>query len=243
MTPYYQDEYVTIYHGDCREILPTLPPVAFVLTDPPYGIAYSPSTGGRGWGGKDYDLRKKFSGKNIVYGDAEPFDPAFLLNFPRVVLFGANHYADKLPASSGWIVWDKQCSDKSINFADCEMAWTNIKTPARMFRHVWDGVRKDSEVGESRMHPTQKPLALMVWVLCRYAEEDDVVLDPFMGSGTTLRAAKDLGRRAIGIEIEEKYCEIAAKRCEFMQPRLFQETATTIEIAPVQQDSLFAATA
>jgi site-specific DNA-methyltransferase (adenine-specific) len=212
LKPYYQDESCTIYHGDCREVVAVLSAVDLVLTDPPYGISYSPGSGGRGWGGKGHDLRKKFIGKNVVHGDSEPFDPAFLLGFPKVVLFGANHFSDRLPASSGWIVWDKQCSDKSINFADCEMAWTNIKTPARMFRHVWDGVRKDSEVGVSRVHPTQKPLALMAWIIKRHTREGDLILDPFMGSGTTLRAAKDLGRKAIGVEIEERYCEIAAKR-------------------------------
>lgn len=212
MQPYYSENGIQIFHGDCRDVLPSLPVPALLLTDPPYGISYSPSTGGRGWGGKGYDLKKKFSGKNIIHGDSEPFDPAFLLHYPKLVLFGANHFADKLPASSGWIVWDKQCSDKSINFADCEMAWSNIKTPARMFRHVWDGVRKDSEVGISREWPTQKPLALMAWIIRTHSAMRDLVLDPFMGSGTTLRAAKDLGRRAIGIDIAEAACEIAAKR-------------------------------
>jgi DNA modification methylase len=84
--------------------------------------------------------------------------------------------------------------------------------PARIFRHYWDGMLKDSEQGQPRLHPTQKPLVLMEWIIGRYTEPEDVILDPFMGSATTLVAAKKCGHSAIGIEIEEKYCEIAAKR-------------------------------
>lgn len=208
MKPYFEEDGITIYHGDCREVLPELQADALV-SDPPYGISYSPGRGGKGW----FPNGKTFTGDDLIVGDAEPFDPRGLLSFERVVLWGANHYADKLPPMPSWIVWDKRCDNALSNdFADCEMAWTNQGGPARVFRHLWNGLLKDSERGERRLHPAQKPLALMAYVVSKYTEEFDVVLDPFMGSGTTLRAAKDLGRRAIGIEIEEKYCEIAAKR-------------------------------
>lgn len=208
MKPYYDEGGITIYHGDCREVLPEL---AFdvVVTDPPYGIAYSPGGGGRGWGGKGVGWGKSFEGKDVVVGDAEPFDPAFLvaLNKPTV-LWGANHYANRLPASPTWLIWDKRRGLVRNDFADCEMAWTNLGGPARVYSHLWYGVWRDSQ--EERLHPTQKPLAVMHW--CLGLAPEGLVVDPFMGSGTTLRAAKDLGRKAIGIEIEEKYCEIAARR-------------------------------
>jgi len=114
-----------------------------------------------------------------------------------------------VPPSRGWLVWDKVNGDN--DFADCELAWTNIKTSVRIFRHMWNGMLRQSERDVKRVHPTQKPVALMTWCLS-FAPESNSIIDPFMGSGTTLRAAKDLGMKAIGIEIEEKYCEIAAKR-------------------------------
>lgn len=205
MKPYYEDESVTIYHGDSREIAPHLD-ADVLVTDPPYGIRYSPSQNSKkAWG------NKTFVGKTVVAGDDEPFDPTPLLRFPTVVLFGANHYADKLPPSSAWFVWDKRDGMTSNDFADCELVWSNLSGVARLLRHQWNGALRASERGEPRLHPTQKPLILMRWILSNCPEGS--VLDPFMGSGTTLRAAKDLGRRVTGIDVDERYCEIAAKRC------------------------------
>jgi site-specific DNA-methyltransferase (adenine-specific) len=205
MRPYYSDDTVTIYHGDCRDLLPTVE-ADVLVTDPPYGIRYSPSqNSSKAWS------NKTFVGQTVVAGDDEPFDPTPLLRFPSVVLFGANHYADKLPPSAAWLVWDKRDGMASNDFADCELVWTNLRDNARLFRHQWNGALRASERGEPRVHPTQKPLVLMRWLLTKCPEGS--ILDPYMGSGSTLRAAKDLGRRAIGIEIEERYCEIAAKRC------------------------------
>lgn len=210
MRPYYEDDAVTIYHADCREVLSILE-FDLIVTDPPYGIAYSPGGGGKGWGGKGVGWGKSFEGNDIVIGDHEPFDPSFLLalNVPTV-LWGANHYASRLPDSPSWFIWDKRRGLVENDFADCEMAWSNLGGPARVYSHLWYGVWRDS--CEERFHPTQKPLAVMRWNLERVPA--GVLVDPFMGSGTTLRAAKDLGKQAIGIEIEERYCEIAAKRME-----------------------------
>jgi site-specific DNA-methyltransferase (adenine-specific) len=107
-------------------------------------------------------------------------------------------------------VWDKRDGLTSNDFADCELIYTNLSGVARLFSHRWSGALRDSERGEARVHPTQKPLVLMRWLIELTVAE--TILDPYMGSGTTLRAAKDLGRKAIGIEIEERYCEIAANR-------------------------------
>ena len=205
LTPYYQDQYATIYHGDCREILPMIEPVDLVLTDPPYGISYS-----HGKGGGKLARSTAFDHHPIV-GDDRPFDPQPFLSFPDAVLWGANHYASRLPDSACWLVWDKREGVCSNDQADCEMAWTTLKQPARLNRHLWNGMLKKSERGERRCHPTQKPIAIMKWCL-GFFPKVKTVLDPFMGSGTTLRAAKDLGLKSIGIELEEKYCEIAANR-------------------------------
>ena len=207
MKPYYSDESVVLYHGDCREILPQITePVDLVLTDPPYGINYKPLRGSNG---------SKMWGDERVAGDAEPFDPSFLLRFPRLILFGANHYAHRLPPSGGWIVWDKSPAGPRVGFiySHAELAWTNLTNHIEKFCLEWEG---NSRNGEAFLHPTQKPVGLMREIIMRFGSIDSVTLDPFAGSGTTLRAAKDLGRKAIGIEIEEKYAEIAAKRMSQM---------------------------
>ena len=220
MKPYYEDGLVTLYHGDCRDLLAAiLSPVEeltypdVIVTDPPYGIGYSPGGGGRGFRsqGPPGVIRKAFTGKDVVRGDDRPFDPAFLLALSLpTVLFGANHYADRLPASPSWLVWDKRDGLPSNDFADCEMAWTNLGGPARLFSHRWSGLTKDSERGQRRTHPTQKPVALMAWVIERCPP--GLIIDPYAGSATTLMAAKRLSRRAVGIEIEERWCEDAANR-------------------------------
>lgn len=203
VTPYYQDDAVAIYHGDCREWMPD---ADVLVTDPPYGIRYSPHKNRKkAW------ANKNFAGDTVVTGDGSAFDPGSLLKYRAIVLFGANHYAHLLPPSAAWIVWDKRDGMTSNNFADCELVWTNLPDNARVFRHQWNGALRASERGEPRVHPTQKPLVLMRWILERCPP--GTILDPFMGSGTTLVAAKSLNRKAVGIEIEERYCEIAARRC------------------------------
>jgi site-specific DNA-methyltransferase (adenine-specific)/modification methylase len=144
----------------------------------------------------------------------KPFDPTHLLQFGRVVLFGGNHFADRLPPTPSWIIWDKRDGITSNDNADCELAWTNLGGPARLYRHMWNGMIKASERDKRRVHPTQKPVALMAWIIGNHTQPGDLILDPYMGSGPVARAAADLGRRYIGIEIEERYCEIAARRLE-----------------------------
>ena len=204
--PYFTDEKagIVIYHGDCREILPMLPKVDLVLTDPPYGIDHPCDFQSRGRANL-----ARCSNYPKVNGDNKPFDPRWLLGMPSI-LWGANHFASKLPDESGWLVWDKERPD-DLDQSTCELAWSNVIKGVRRLRYLWNGmIRK----GDERLyHPTQKPVELMTWCLqLRWTLEAQTILDPYMGSGTTLRAAKDLGRRAIGIEIEEKYCEIAARR-------------------------------
>lgn len=206
MKPYYQEKGITIYLGDCREILPSLPKVDLVLTDPPYGIDWgkqsaSGFSGGNG-GHRIYD--------RSVAGDNQPFDPSPFIDFPQVVLWGSNNFAQCLPIGTT-LVWFKKSYSKLGKFlSDGEVAWEKGGRGVYVAWIVWDGCAREVEQ-QNFFHPTQKPVALMRWCLERHPEAG-LVLDPFMGSGTTLRAAKDLGRKAIGIEIEEKYCEIAANR-------------------------------
>ncbi len=206
MKPYYEHAGIVIYLGDCREILPQLEPVNLILADPPYGIGYR-------HGAEKGPNASKFNNCPIV-GDDIPFDPDFIIsmNVPAI-LWGGNNYATRLPNSGGWLIWDKRVGTVVNDQSDCEIAWTNLFKTARVFYHVWDGFRRGPERNTPRVHPSQKPILLMKWCL-GFAPEAEITLDPFMGSGTTLRAAKDLERKAIGIEIEEKYCEIAAKRLE-----------------------------
>lgn len=205
-TPYYQDDSCTIYHGDCREILPLLPVVDLVLTDPPYGIAYKHSGGGCGI------HKQKFRNTSPVLGDEQYFNPKFLLHIP-CVLFGADHYFANLPEGGMFHVWDKDPKGlmSHDSFSDAELFWTSWTRNRCVFRYLWKGLCQEG-AGEKRYHPTAKPLALMTWCIATFGANAITILDPFMGSGTTLRAAKDLGRRAIGIELEEKYCAIAVER-------------------------------
>lgn len=213
MKPYYSDEYVTLYHGDCRDVLPTLS-FDVVITDPPYGIGLQTNYKSR----KRAALAACNDHGGVIHGDEERFDPTWLLQYPHLLMFGANHYADRLPPSPTWIVWDKVDglpSSRALGFndqADVELAWSNLGGPARLIRHRWMGLMKDSERADARVHPTQKPVVVMARLIEAYAKPDWTIADPYAGSGTTLRAAKELGRRSIGIEIEERYCEIAARR-------------------------------
>ena len=220
MNPYYEQDGIVIYHGDCRTIMPQLPKVDLVLTDPPYGIDYTSAQRHSANSKKWFNWHEE-----KVTGDNAPFDPSICLSFERVIMWGANAYSDKLPANYGWLVWNKKIPDGFIA-SGCELAWTNFLTRVYFFEHLWHGLCRDTEVG-LHFHPTQKPVRLMQWCIS-LAPDCQTILDPFMGSGTTLVAAKILGRKAIGIEIEEKYCEIAAKR--------LMQSVMNLEIAPQKQE-------
>lgn len=209
----------TLYHADCLEVLPLLSGVDALVSDPPYGVPINTkfnlgTKGDRAADGKDFAP---------VHGNDAPFDPSPFLNFPTVILWGANHYAHRLPHNGRWLVWDKRCGvTPERTQADGEMAWVSEYGAARFFRHVWDGMIKDSEKGEARVHPTQKPVVLMKWCL-QFAPKAQVILDPFMGSGTTGVAVVEEGRRFIGVEYSREYFDQACKRIEAAQQqgRLF----------------------
>lgn len=204
-------EGVEIYLGDCRDIIPSLGKVDAVVSDPPYGIAFAHGGNDRSGIGKGR-YATKFAGVSIA-GDDAPFDPEPLLGLgDTAILWGGNHFANSLPPSASWFIWDKRAASQHTNdFADCEMAWTNKKGVARVFRHQWDGMMRASERGVARVHPTQKPIELMKWCL-QQIPDAKTILDPYMGSGTTGVAAVMMGRQFIGIELDPGYFDVACKR-------------------------------
>lgn len=209
----------TLYLGDCRDILPTLDLSAAVVSDPPYGIGFVKSRGGKG----KHSVRNE--GRAIV-GDDEPFDPAPWLDFSECILWGANHYAGRLPHGR-WFAWDKLSGMEAFDsFSDVEFAWVKGRGKDRIFSHLWKGICKASEKGgKERWHPTQKPIALMAW--CIEQTRSSTIVDPFMGSGTTGVAAVIAQRQFVGCEIAQDYFDIACRRIEaaYKQPRLFAEPA------------------
>ena len=204
---------VKLYCGDCLEILPTLEAgsVDAVVTDPPYGINHP----------TDYKSRKRAALAECndyppVIGDNKEFDPSPFLDYP-CVFWGGNYFAHKLPPSSGWLVWDKLRPD-DLDQSTCELAWTNFIKGVRRFSYLWNGMIRDGN--DNLFHPTQKPVALMRWILALKWMPPGTVLDPFMGSGTTGVACVQTGRNFIGIEIDPTYFAIAEKRIKEAQMQL-----------------------
>ena len=194
--PFYQDSHCTIYNADCRKVLPWLERVDLLLTDPPYGI-------GEDGGARRTRGSKKTNGVKAGWDSIRPPRAVFELMLDvsnEQIIWGGNYFADMLPATRGWLYWEKLMGG---DFSDGEVAWTSRDAVLKQFTKA--------KQTASRMHPTQKPLALMQWCL-GLVPDAETVLDPFMGSGTTLVAAKLEGRRAVGIEISEKYCQIAVNR-------------------------------
>lgn len=212
-------EGVTLYLGDCREILPTLPRVDAVVTDPPYGIGDKMQGGTWGAAEKYADFRKW----DVAPG-AELFDVLQAISGAAIV-WGGNYFP--LPPSRCWLSWSK--TQQMYTMADIELAWTNLDRPAKEFR----APRGASQFG----HPTEKPVALMQWCIQQIPDDAALILDPFMGTGTTGVAAVKLGRKFIGIEIEPKYFDIACRRIQAAldAPDMFIESP---KIAPKQEAML-----
>lgn len=189
--------------GDCMEILPAIGKVDAVITDPPYGIDIE-NAGGRsqanGWSAFEK------LGWDKVKPQKEVFD-LILEAGKEQVIWGGNYFTDSLPPTMQWLVWDK--GQRNFTLADCEFAWSSQNRAARIFNYARALALKDG-----KQHPTQKPVALMVWCIEQIKPAPKAILDPFMGSGTTGVAAIQLGRKFIGVEREPKYFEIACKRIE-----------------------------
>jgi DNA modification methylase len=207
----------TLYLGDCRDILPTLSGVDAVVSDPPYGMAWDTDST-RFSGGKSGKIaRARGDGRKDwgeIKGDAGPFDPSPWLGFKHCIMWGSNHYAQRLPVGAT-LVWVKKHPGLFGSFlSDCEIGWK--KGGHGVFAH-YEQFPPPSRMAENDgtvAHPTQKPIGLMSWCVELTA---GTVLDPFMGSGTTGVACANLGRRFIGIEIEQRYFDIACRRIEEAQ--------------------------
>ena len=203
---------VTLYQGDACAIAPMLQGIDALITDPPYGTNFDFTQPRRS---HQPLLRCSVPAARWaanVIGDEQPFDPTPWLGYPQVILWGANHYASRLPDSTAWLIWDKRGGMTSDAFSDVELAWTNLRSPARLFTHLWRGIIRAGEANVSRrgkLHPAEKPVELLQWCI---AKTTGTVLDPYMGSGSTGEACLRLGRSFIGIEIDKKFFAIACQR-------------------------------
>ncbi len=209
-------EGVTLYQGDCREVLPTLGKVDAVVTDPPYGI---------GEGNQKRILSRGKLAQPKDYGhttwDDQPVDRETIALIracsQHQIIFGGNYF-EGLGPTSCWLIWDKQNGDN--DFADCELAWTNLQKAVRRIYWRWNGmIRKGDDVRE---HPTQKPVGVMEWCLDQLPAAAQTICDPFAGSFSTGVACIRRGKRFIGIEREPAYFEIGLRRLseELAKPRL-----------------------
>ena len=205
MMPYYEHANITIYNADWRELDDETLRCHLLLTDPPFGIGEAR--------GKNKSRTKLAVAKD--YGvsdwDDEPpsdFDLIRLRDLTKhQIIFGGNYFV--LPPSKCWLVWDKV---NSGDFADAELAWTNLDKAVRIFHYMWNGMLKENP--EYRMHPTQKPRNLFSWCLTQAPSDVRSVLDPYAGVGTTAVCCKAVGLSCICVEREEKYAEDGAKRLE-----------------------------
>ena len=198
----------TLYLGDCRDILPTLGTIDAVVTDPPYGmncnVNSSRFTGPRGGHKKNW---------GAIHGDDRKFDPTLLLHYPKVILFGANHFSQFLPVGTT-LIWIKRKDAAFGHFlSDAEIAWSKGGHGVYCKRGPFP-----QSMARDREHPSQKPIELMEWCLSRTKAKS--ILDPFMGSGTTGVAAVRQGRKFVGIEIEKKFFDIACRRIQEAQKEM-----------------------
>lgn len=204
IAPYYQDEHCTIYHGDCAEILPQLGKVDAIVTDPPYGIGENNIATGR--------ERKARPHTRFNWDNEKPTKKLFstILKLSTYqIIFGGNYF--ELPISRCWLVWYKKTG---FRFADCELAWTNLDMTIKAFTYQWSGAIQEyaGQAAENRVHPTQKPIEVMAWCISQLPIKTGLIVDPFMGSGTTLIAARNAGFKSIGIDQDERYCKFAKER-------------------------------
>lgn len=206
---------LNIVLGDCLEILKTFPDKSFdlCLTDPPYGIGADKGVGGFGSSETDNHYDDDWD----TAPSQEVFDEIIRVS-KKVIIFGGQFF--RLPLNGHWIVWDKKGNIEFDNpFGDCELAWTNIeRNSVKKYTVIQQGFVSEER---TRFHPTQKPVSLFEQILHDYADSTSKILDPYMGSGTTLIAAHGLGIDATGIEISPKYCEITQDRLDCLSNPLF----------------------
>lgn len=192
-----------LWNCDNSELIAGFPTKCAVIADPPYGINLA----------TDYHKQKRSKltrakSYPTIVGDTRQFEPAPWLRFSKACFWGANYFAHRLPQTSHWLIWDKCAGVSSNDQADCELAWCSTPGAARIIHHLWKGMLQEdqSKYKERRVHPTQKPIAVMSWCIQQLGlKPGDVVLDPYMGSGSLGVAALSLGCHYLGVEIELQY--------------------------------------
>ena len=217
-----------VYNMDCIELMREMERQGIVadwlIADPPYGIGIAEDyakVGGEQYGKaatkKRVYTKKTWDNKRI---DKEYFDLMFKVSKNQII-FGGNYYTDILPPTKSWIVWDKRCDDNLRNdFADCELAWCS-QGQARVFHYLYNGmIQGDMKNKDERFHPTQKPTQIICQLLNYYTQENDLILDPFMGSFTTAVACHKLKRRFIGAELDEEYYRLGSERLKAEQAQI-----------------------
>jgi site-specific DNA-methyltransferase (adenine-specific) len=225
----------TVINADCLDVLKGLPDkcVELVLTDPPYGINLAKNgfvgTGGTDFGRQDWDSEIP----PRIY-----FDEMRRVSVNQVI-FGGNYFVEHLSNSPCWIVWHKL--NGGTTFADAELAWTSFKTSVRVIQYEWNGANQGDKVcPEKRVHPAQKPVPVLRWIIGKYSKPGDTILDPFFGSGSVGVACKQTGRNFIGIEKIPDYCRTAKERIELAESQMditaYAEHSITIK---AKQDRLF----
>ena len=218
----------TLYCADCRDVLPLLQKVDAVITDPPYGINYGGLLKGKGdgHGGADKNGWKSYDAPawDLERPDKEIFD-LMVMSSKEQIIWGGNYFTDYLRPTMQWLVWDK--CQRNFSLADCEFAWSSQNKAARIFSYS-----RGEALRDGKQHPTQKPIALMEWCVQQLGDVL-LILDPFMGSGTTGVAAMKMHRAFIGIERDPKYFDIACQRIENAQRQV-----SLFDPAPSKQEQI-----
>ena len=203
----YKQDNMQIINDDCMNILKQTPDNYYDLCicDPPYGIGMSKNAGkSESYESKDWDS---------AIPKEEYFNELRRVSKNQLI-WGGNYFTEFLPPVKSWFIWDKRCGViPQRTFADCEMAWTNIDTPARIFRFIWDGmIQGDMKNKESRIHPTQKPVKLYNWIYANYADSGQKILDTHLGSGSNAIAAHYAKMHFVGCELDEDYYKASIER-------------------------------
>ncbi|MBN1547256.1 MAG: DNA modification methylase [Syntrophaceae bacterium] len=189
-----------------------------LLTDPPYGISIVgkiDKTTGKGQIGKGGKRYSPVIGDETTETARKIYCLSQEIGIKKAILWGGNYFTDFLPPSPCWIIWDKRVDTGSNNFADCEMAWTNLTSPARLYHQLWNGYAREGKrniEGLARVHPTQKPVGLFAFCMDNYSQQGEIILDLFLGSGPALIAAEQLGRICYGMEMDPIYCDVICTR-------------------------------
>lgn len=211
------------FNMDCMKALKQMPDksIDLAIVDPIYGDVTGGGYTTSKWDNKEHHIGKCSANERAYHRalwDMPKTPPEYFKELFRVsknqIIWGGNFFVESLPSSQGWVVWDKQ-RPEGVSFSDCELAFTSFNVGLRIFRFMWNGMLQgDMKNKECKIHPTQKPVALYKWLLHKYANEDDIILDTHAGSASSLIACHLMGYNYIGFEIDDVYYKKAKERLE-----------------------------